>query len=103
MTHPPKRVGEVGAILIGFWYIFFYADCPILDKLFELCLFMQTVMPHENHDDSSFLTHTQSPDVTILKSFLGYQDSPDISGYSDIPHLLHIEEISLNSISGMFQ
>ena len=26
-----------------------FTDCPILGKLFELCPFMQTVMPHENH------------------------------------------------------
>ena len=44
-------VGEVGAILIGFWYVFFYTDYNILDKLFELCPFMQTVIPHENRVD----------------------------------------------------
>ena len=55
--------GEIGAILIGFWYVFFYAGYPMLDKLFELCPFMQTVIPHENHVDIFFLAHTQSPDI----------------------------------------
>ena len=35
--------------MIGFLRVVFYTDYPILDKLFELCPFMQTVMPHENH------------------------------------------------------
>ena len=26
-----------GAILIGFWYVFFCTDYPIMDKLLELC------------------------------------------------------------------
>ena len=46
-AHP--NIGEVGAILIGFWYVFLYTDFPILDKLFELCQIMQTIIPHENH------------------------------------------------------
>ena len=43
------EVGEVAAVLIGFWRVFFSAEYTILDKLFESCPFMQTVMPHENH------------------------------------------------------
>ena len=43
------NVWEVVAILIGLWYVFFYTDYPILDKLFALCQFMQAVIPHENH------------------------------------------------------
>ena len=31
------------------------------DELFELCLSMKIVMPHENHVNVFFLTHTQSP------------------------------------------
>ena len=38
--------GEVGAILIRFLFVFFFADYPILDKLFELCPLMQTVLLH---------------------------------------------------------
>ena len=34
-----------------------YTDYPILDKLSELCPFMQTVIPHENRVDGFFLTH----------------------------------------------
>ena len=36
----------------SFWYVSFYTDYTILDKLFELCPFMQTVISHENHVDS---------------------------------------------------
>ena len=46
-----KTRGEVGAIMIEFWYVFFSADYTVFDKLFELCPFMQTVVPHENHVD----------------------------------------------------
>ena len=42
-------LGEVGAILIGLWHFFFQTDHSVLDKLFELCPFMQTVIPDENH------------------------------------------------------
>ena len=41
-----KSTGDVGAILIGLWYVFSYTDNAILDKLFDLCQFMQTVIPH---------------------------------------------------------
>ena len=57
------KVWEVVAILIGFWYVFFCTDYTIVDKLFELCPFMQTVIPHEDHVDGFFLTHTQSPKI----------------------------------------
>ena len=50
------------AILICFWYVSFHTDYPILDNLFELCPF-QTVLPHENHIDGFFLTHTQPPEI----------------------------------------
>ena len=53
-------LGEVGAILIGFRHVFFYTDYPILDKCFELCPFMQSAIPHENHVDDFFLTHSQT-------------------------------------------
>ena len=36
-------------ILIGIWYVSFYTDYLILDQLFKLFPFMQTVIPHENH------------------------------------------------------
>ena len=42
------------AILIEFWYVFLDTDYPILNKSPELCLFMQTVVPHENRVDSFF-------------------------------------------------
>ena len=71
-----RSIGEVGAILIGFWYVFFYTDYTILDKLFELCPFMQTAIPHENHIDGFFQTHTQSQKLLISTSFLPYQNSP---------------------------
>ena len=61
--HLQVSLGEVKAILIGFWYVFFYTHYPILDKPLKLCPFMQTVMPHENHVDEFFLTHTQSPEI----------------------------------------
>ena len=35
----------------------------ILDKLFELCPFMQTVIPHKNHVDGIFLLLAQSPEI----------------------------------------
>ena len=38
---------------------FFYADYLILDKLFELCPFMLTVKPHENHVDDFFQAQLQ--------------------------------------------
>ena len=44
-----------GAILIGFWYVFFHTGYTILDKLFESCPFMK-VIPHENYVDRFFLT-----------------------------------------------
>ena len=34
-----------GDNLIGFWYVFFCTDYTVLDKLFELCPFMQRVIP----------------------------------------------------------
>ena len=43
------RIEEVGAILIGFLHVFFHTDYPILHNLFELCPFMRTVQPHEDH------------------------------------------------------
>ena len=64
-----QLIGEVGAVLIGCWHILFYADYPILDKLFDLCKFMQTVILHEYHVDSFFLTHTQSPEIISLHYF----------------------------------
>ena len=48
--------------IIGFLYVFFSTDYSILHKLIELCLFMQTILPHENHVESFFLTYTQSPE-----------------------------------------
>ena len=47
-------IREVGAMVIGIWCVFFYTDCPVLDKLFELCSFMQIFIPHENHGDGFF-------------------------------------------------
>ena len=55
---------EIGAILIGFWYVFFYIDYHISDNLFELCRFMQTVIiSHENYVDGFLLAHTLSPEI----------------------------------------
>ena len=59
-------------------------DYPVLDKLFELYLFMQTVVPRENHVDSFFLTHNQSPEIMNLDVIFPYMNSPDILGCSDI-------------------
>ena len=57
-------LGEAGAIVIGFLHFFFFhTDYLILDKFFELCPFMQTVLPHENRIEGFFLTHTQSPEI----------------------------------------
>ena len=46
--------GEIGAILIGFCYVFFYTDYTVLDKLFELSPIIQTIRPHENRVDDFF-------------------------------------------------
>ena len=51
--------------------------------IFELCPFMQTVLPHENPVDNFFLTHTQTHKSSILTSFLPYQNSSNVQGYSD--------------------
>ena len=49
-------------IIMGFWYMcFLLYSLPYLNKLFNLCPFMQTVVPHENNAESFFQTHTQSP------------------------------------------
>ena len=45
------------------WYVVFYTDYPSLDKIYELCPFMQKVVSHENHVDWFLLTHTQSPEI----------------------------------------
>ena len=62
----------------------FYTDYPILDKLFDLCPIMQTVMPHENHNDA-FLTRAQSLDIINLEIAVAQNitDSCDILRYSD--------------------
>ena len=39
------------SILVRFWYVFFQTDYNSFDKLLNLCPFMQTVIPHENHVD----------------------------------------------------
>ena len=76
-------IGGIGAIPIEFWYVYFCTDHPILDKKFELCPFMQTVKPHENHAKCLFfLTHTQSPEIINFDIFLPYQNSPDIMSNS---------------------
>ena len=33
--------------MIGFWYVFFHTDYTILDNLFGLLPFIQTVTPHD--------------------------------------------------------
>ena len=79
-------LGEVGAILIGFWYVCFYTDYTFLNELFELRPFMQTVIPHGNHLDGFLLTHTQSPIIIHFDViFFPFQNTPDIQGYSDTP------------------
>ena len=45
---------------------FIQTTYAILDKLFELCSFMQTGIPHENHIDGFFLNHTQSPEINTF-------------------------------------
>ena len=60
-----------------------YTDYPILDKFFELCPFMQTVIPHENHFFSRLIPSPQKS--SILTSFLPYQNSPECWDYSDTP------------------
>ena len=41
-----------------------YRICyPNLDKLFELCPFMETVILHENRVDGFFLAHTHFPEI----------------------------------------
>ena len=42
---------------------FLFSGNPILDKLFVLCPFMQTVIQHENHVEGFYLTHIQSPEI----------------------------------------
>ena len=58
-----QNVEEAGVILIGLLHVFFYAEYSILARLFELCPFMQTVLPHESQVKGFFLTHTQSPGI----------------------------------------
>ena len=57
-THP--CLGEVGNILM---HVFFHTNCSTLDKLPELCPFMQIVLPHENQVEDFFLTHAQSSEI----------------------------------------
>ena len=54
-----------------------------------ICLFMQTVITHENHLDGFFLTHAQSSEVIILTSFLSYQNSPNIRAILIPPFTSH--------------
>ena len=82
---PSHMLGVIGAILIGFWYVFFYTDYPNLVKLFELCPFMQTVMRQENHVDSFILAHPQSPKIINFDIIFPYQNDTDLRGYSDTP------------------
>ena len=70
------QVEEVGAILIGFWYGLFYTYYPILDKLLELCPFMQTVIPHENHVDGFSLTHAQSLEIINFDIIFALSEQP---------------------------
>ena len=44
-------------------FSYIHTSFPFLDKLFELYLFMQTVIPDENHVEGFILAHTQSPDA----------------------------------------
>ena len=69
-----QRLREVGAILIGFWYVFFHKDCSILDKLFELRPFMQTVIPQEKHVDRLFLTLRQSPEIINFEIIFAFSE-----------------------------
>ena len=56
-----------------------------LEKLFELCPLMQTVMPHEN-DVGGFSLLIPSPQKYLTyTSFLPYQKCPDIRGYFNTP------------------
>ena len=72
-----------------------YTDYTILDKLFELCPFVQTVLPHDDdHVEGFFLTHTQSPLVINFDMFFPYQNIPDIRGFSE-------KMISLKSMLGI--
>ena len=57
-----KLVEEVGAYLIGLCYAFFYTNYPILDKLFELCPFMQThESPIDNFSSNSYPVSRNDP------------------------------------------
>ena len=73
-----QTLGEVEDIMIGFLHVCFYTDHPILHKLFELCLFIQTVRPLENHMEDFFLAHTHSPEI-INFDIWGYYNAPFIS------------------------
>ena len=63
-TFSDSSIGpEVGATLIGFLHVFFCTKYPSLDMLFKLSPFMQSVLPHENHVEGFFRTHSQSPKI----------------------------------------
>ena len=82
---PTSLIWEVGAILMGFWCVFYYIDYPILDQLFELCSFMKTVISHENHVDGFFLNLYPS---SILISLILFWWHSVLFWY---PHLLCIQ------------
>ena len=79
-TYDTLKVSEAGAILIGFWYVFFYTDYHILDELCELCPLMQTIIPHENHVDGVFLTHTRSSEINNFGIIFTLSEQPLHSG-----------------------
>ena len=94
---PQAILGEVGAILIGFWHVFFCTDYSIFDKVF-----VQIVIPHENHVNGLFLTHTQCPEIINFDIIFALSEKTRHSGAILMPPLLDIEKtISLNSILGM--
>ena len=51
--------GYSGKVLV----CFFYTVYPILDKLYQLCQFMQTIILFENHVDGFLLSNNQSSEV----------------------------------------
>ena len=75
---------------------FLLHDYPILDKLFQLCSFMQTVIPHENHFDGFFLTHTQSPEIINFDIIFALFLHPFSSHWKDYITESHIRNASNN-------
>ena len=70
---PPRCIGVVEDILIGFLHIFVSTGYPISHKIFLKCPFMQTTLALQNHGKSfSQLVHSLQK-LAVLATFLPYQ------------------------------